>query len=128
MRNLLAGLLLIAACGGDPVADPGPDALGPWNLTWTCPGGGCAARDLSHTTTLTIVGLTLTYGGGPGGQVHTATDEDAAGCLNVPREDRPIDMPQGARLAYSLCPVGTGLEAAIQWVPSGDRWRVQAWH
>lgn len=127
MRKTTIGLLILAACGtpSDDDVDP-PDANPPWNVTWTCP-SGCPARDLSHTTTLAVVGLTLTYGGGPGGQTHTATGIDADGCLTVPREDRPIDMPQGARLAYALCPVGTGLEAMIQWVPSGGNWRMQAW-
>lgn len=120
MRFPLATIAMLAACS-DPALPIAPDAAPPYNLTWTCP-AGCPSPyvDLTRTTTLAIVGLTLTYGGGPGGAVHTATD--VAGCFHVDQAAEASTV----RSAYDLCPDGTGYEARISWTPGGY-WRVQAW-
>lgn len=120
MRKILA-LALLAACG-DPALKVYPDAPPPYALTWTMQGGATGARpDITHTTTLAIVGTTLTYGGGPGGAVHMATDD--AGCLAV---DHVVEANGAVRDAYRICPVVGGYDGMVLWRPGG-LWRVQAW-
>lgn len=121
MRSTLL-LLLLAACAEDPSTDQRSDAAAPYNLTWSCLNGcGGTRPDLTGTTTLAIDGLTLTYAGGPGGEIHLAT-EGEDGCLDVEAD------PAESRHAYQLCPAGTGLDAAFGWwAPSGTSWRAQAW-
>ena len=119
MRKILA-LALLAACSS-PDSYPGSDAAAPYNLTWTCRAACSPKPDLVATTTLAVSGLTLTYGGGPGGDTHVADAEDANGCLSVP-------AAADGRMAYQLCPVPNGYDAVIRWnVATGLRWRVQAW-
>lgn len=126
-------LLALAACGGggaDDAADP-VDAGGPldgtYQLTWTCM-SSCEwspRPDLIQTTTLTVRGLELAYGG-PGGAVHVA-DDLTDDCFDVPRADEP----QRTRSAYQLCGDGAALEARIPWTLVGNAsafttWRVRA--
>ena len=130
MRTIALLLAALAACGGADDAAP-VDAAGQldgdYRLTWTCM-SSCEwspRPELIQTTTLTVSGLELTYGG-PGGAVHVA--EDFAGdCFDVPRADEP----QRTRSAYQLCGDGAELEARIPWTLVGNAsafttWRVQA--
>jgi len=126
MRKILAGLLLMAACS-EPNSYPGTDAAVPYSLTWTCQAACSPKPDIVGTTTLAVSGLTLTYGGGPGGVVHVATGLDAGGCLSVPAA-APGAPGEDGRMAYQLCPVSNGYNAVVRWnVATGLRWRVQAW-
>lgn len=124
MRKIFA-LALLAACG-DPALKVYPDAPPPvpYNLTWTRESG--ARPDVASTTTLAIDGLTLTYGGGPGGEAHVATGDDGT-CLGVPGQAGR----QGVQ-PYQICKDGTGYSATIAWLaiggaPPSGTWHVQAW-
>lgn len=122
MRKMLA-LAILAACS-DPAPAVTPDAAppAPYNLTWTRVNG--ARPDIAGTLTLAIDGLTLAYGGGPGGETHVATSDDGM-CLAVP----VLAGRQGLQ-PYQLCKDGTGYSATIAWLALGGSagtWRVQAW-
>jgi hypothetical protein len=127
-------LTLLAACGVDgPDPNPGrPDARpglldGEWNVTWTCE-SVCANRpDVIGTVSMTAAGHVLTFGGGPGGEIHRATSDDGT-CLDVPG-----DESQQRRQPYRLCLDGTGAKATIAWLAVGPpqqpstTWRLQVW-